>query len=81
MYTKIIKMNSYPIDSVIKIDIIEIPSPLPDTRKISTSSRFRLKYWPTISAAGSLAIPTPNPKKNIRENEGNIFLLTKPFIQ
>ena len=63
-----LKMNNkYPIDSVMKMDMTVIPSPLPDTRTISTSSRFRLKYWPTISAAGSLAIPTPNPginKKN-----------------
>ena len=59
-----------------KKDIIVIPIPLPDTRTISTSSRFRLKYWPTISAAGSRAIPTPKPKKQMDNIEIiDIFLL------
>ena len=58
-----------------KNDIIVIPMPLPDTRTISTSSRFRLKYWPTISAAGSRAIPTPKPKKEIDEMINILLLL------
>ena len=53
---------THPIDSLIKIDIMVMPKPLPDTKMISTSSRFRLKYCPTISAAGSLDIPTPKPR-------------------
>ena len=62
MFYHFFECYKYPIDSLMKKDIIVIPMPLPDTRTISTSSRFRLKYWPTISAAGSRAIPTPKPK-------------------
>ena len=44
------------------LDMTEIPSPEPDTRNISTNSRLRLKYWPTMRVAVSLAIPTPTPR-------------------
>ena len=38
-------------------------NPIPDdpTRAISTASRRRLKYWPTINVAVSRVSPTPIP--------------------
>ena len=52
---------AYPIAFCIKADITDIPKPLPETTKISTNSRFLLKYWPTIKDEESLVIPTPTP--------------------
>ena len=49
-------------------DITARPIPLPETLIISTSSRRRLKYWPTIIVAESLDIATPIPEKRINEN-------------
>lgn len=42
-------------------DITTMPNPLPDTIKISTNSRFRLKYCATINVEQSRLIPTPTP--------------------
>ena len=56
------KSAAHPIASLMNTDMIVMPKPLPATKIISTSSRFRLKYCPTIRAAGSLAIPTPTPE-------------------
>ena len=44
------------------LDMTEIPRPEPDTRNISTNSLLLLKYWPTISVAVSLVMPTPTPR-------------------
>ena len=49
-----------------KTDMAAIPRPLPETRMISTSSRFRLKYCPTISVAGSLVMATPTPGESFK---------------
>jgi hypothetical protein len=46
---------------LMKLDIIAKPNPLPDTTKISTNSRLRLKYWATISVEQSRVMPTPTP--------------------
>lgn len=47
----------------IKVDITAMPIPLPDTMKISTNSRLRLKYCATINVEQSLVMPTPIPEK------------------
>lgn len=50
----------HPIDSMeflINVDIKAIPAPLPDTIKISTNSRLRLKYCAHISVEQSRVIP------------------------
>lgn len=52
---------SEPIDCFIKIDITNIPEPLPETMKISTKSRRFLKYCATINVEQSLVMPTPIP--------------------
>lgn len=46
-------------------DMTAMPSPLPATMKISTSSRRRLKYWATIRVEQSRVKPTPTPKKTV----------------
>ena len=46
---------------LMKTDIAAMPKPDPETKRISTSSLFRLKYWPTMSVAGSRVIATPTP--------------------
>ncbi len=43
----------------------ETPSPELATSRISTASRLRLKYWPTMRLAASRARPTPNPVRNV----------------
>lgn len=52
---------AYLIAVLMKTDIVAMPSPLPDTKKISTNSLFLLKYWPTIRVAGSRVMATPTP--------------------
>ena len=42
---------------------MEMPIPLAATRNISTNSRRRLKYWPTIRVEVSKIIATPTPEK------------------
>ena len=39
------------------------PTPLAERIKISTNSRFLLKYWATINVDVSLVMPTPTPAK------------------
>ncbi len=46
----------------IEMDMRIIPKPDPDTTKISTISRFRLKYCPTIKEEASRVKPTPTPE-------------------
>lgn len=56
--------NLHPTASMallINVDITTMPNPLPDTIKISTNSRFRLKYCATIKVEQSRVIPTPTP--------------------
>ena len=62
------KDASYLVAPLMKTELIEIPTPEAETTMISTSSRFRLKYWATISVDTSLTMPTPMPAKKW-ENE------------
>lgn len=57
----VISLNAYPIVLLMMTDIVAIPRPLPDTMKISTNSRRRLKYWATIRVEQSRVMPTPMP--------------------
>lgn len=50
-------------------DMTAMPSPLPDTMKISTNSRLLLKYCATINVEQSLVRPTPTPEKRGRQLE------------
>lgn len=62
-----ITLYRHPIDSMeflINADIKAIPAPLPDTIKISTNSRLRLKYCATINVEQSRVIPTVDEKEN-----------------
>lgn len=52
---------SYLIAPLMKVDMTAMPSPLPLTMKISTSSRRLLKYCATISVEQSRVRPTPTP--------------------
>jgi hypothetical protein len=45
------------MEFLINVDIKAIPIPLPDTIKISTNSRFRLKYCAHMSVEQSRDIP------------------------
>lgn len=51
-----------------------MPSPLPDTMKISTNSLLLLKYCATISVLQSLVIPTPIPVQN---NQARVVNLSR----
>ena len=61
------------IEVLIKTDMVAIPKPLAETRIISTSSLFLLKYCPIIKVAGSLVMPTPTPEAN--KQKRNISLV------
>lgn len=80
-YDKVQKINYlHPIESIallMNADIIEMPSPLPDTMNISTNSRRRLKYWATMSVEQSRVIPTPTPTT---PPVLKTFLICKPFF-
>ena len=52
---------TYLMAVLMKTDMVAIPRPEPETRKISTNSLFLLKYWPTIKVAGSRVMATPTP--------------------
>lgn len=59
------------------------PHPLPDTTKISTSSRFFLKYCATIMDEQSRVMLTPTPTINPRSEmivELLLKLIVFPFL-
>lgn len=51
------------MEFLINADIKAIPAPLPDTIKISTNSRLRLKYCATINVEQSRVIPVVDERE------------------
>ena len=54
---------THPTENKINAATEANPNPVAEVSTISMSSRFLLKYWPTIKVAGSLVIATPIPEK------------------
>ena len=55
------------MEFLINVDIKAIPAPLPDTIKISTNSRLRLKYCAHINVEQSRVIPAQQLRIKVSE--------------